>query len=286
MDGGLLILSRYPIISTASLRYNESAGADGICAKGVLYAQVQLTSGSEGTMHVFTTHTQSGEFHPETTIRENQITAMASFISTQIRRHSTAPVLIGGDFNLDARHDYLFTDHDTRPTATLAVESKSYLKMTNLFKKACGEEYSHFRNVIHDVHKKHLVTNGIGHSLLNYPPNSVHTDIAKCIDYFFLAQTEPKNIRALTVTEASVDECRLPQNLKSGKRVPITHISDHFGLQVTISFNRPTEGDLTALQVLHPPLHPTNIFNLKVTLFMLGGACVAAWCSILLYGLI
>ena len=59
IDSGLLILSRYPIVQRDFLRFTRKMGADGLCSKGALYAKLQVAP--DAYLHVFTTHTQSGE---------------------------------------------------------------------------------------------------------------------------------------------------------------------------------------------------------------------------------
>ena len=58
VDGGILILSRYPLLDVDRMVYNEGSGADGVSSKGVLYALVKVSPHNDGSIHAFTTHTQ------------------------------------------------------------------------------------------------------------------------------------------------------------------------------------------------------------------------------------
>jgi hypothetical protein len=58
IDGGLLILSRFPITERAQFAYTQGSGSDGVCSKGVLYARIQLSTDPKDAIHTFTTHTQ------------------------------------------------------------------------------------------------------------------------------------------------------------------------------------------------------------------------------------
>ena len=62
IDGGLLIVSRYPIVETRFEKFNckiPSLLADGFVAKGLLYAKLDL--GQKRMLHLFNTHTQATE---------------------------------------------------------------------------------------------------------------------------------------------------------------------------------------------------------------------------------
>lgn len=41
-DGGLVILSRFPIVSTSTFTYSYGYEADGLCNRGVLYAKIEV----------------------------------------------------------------------------------------------------------------------------------------------------------------------------------------------------------------------------------------------------
>ena len=53
-DGGLLILSRFPILESEFVPYEYGVFSDSIANKGVLYAKIMI---KEETMHLFNTHT-------------------------------------------------------------------------------------------------------------------------------------------------------------------------------------------------------------------------------------
>jgi sphingomyelin phosphodiesterase len=53
-DGGLLTLSKYPIIEEHFVAYNKSAFSDSISYKGVLYTMIELPN--QSYLHLFNTH--------------------------------------------------------------------------------------------------------------------------------------------------------------------------------------------------------------------------------------
>lgn len=98
-DGGIVILSRWPIVRQAQMAYGPTcSGTDCLADKGVAYAAV--TKGPQ-TYHVFGTHAQSEfGFHVER-VRADQFALMRAFIEEQ-EIATDEPVLLAGDFNVDA----------------------------------------------------------------------------------------------------------------------------------------------------------------------------------------
>ncbi|RHY39734.1 hypothetical protein DYB34_004388 [Aphanomyces astaci] len=180
VDGGLLILSRYPICQTKSHQFRDSCGSDALAAKGVVYAQLQIES--QGTLlDVFTTHTQAGQGQVATSIRWRQIQELAWFVHTT-RTDATTPAILGGDFNLDARHNVDFAGDPANPVITKCAESVSYKRMLQLFSMRSHDSVANVLGAAHDV------TNANGHGVLaqTWSKEQVN-DMGKCIDYFILA---------------------------------------------------------------------------------------------------
>ncbi|TDH71841.1 hypothetical protein CCR75_005246 [Bremia lactucae] len=272
IDGGLLILSRYPIVKRDQFVFSQGSGSDGICAKGVLYARIQLSPAVSDFFHVFTTHTQAGDNRNEYTIRLTQLEEMHRFIATTIQSDPQVPILITGDFNLDARHDLVHDYESGRAMSTRCRESKVYQQLVTdldrVVRAARQKGATHGHEVSKSVSKTalliidlmkqcdrtklrdelHPITNGDGHSSLVHQsdPLSLEKD-GKCIDYMFFFPSEDENPRfQLHVVEKSttVDHCIANEltNSKSGSTqgeqwlkysqlpLPITHLSDHYGL--------------------------------------------------------
>ena len=104
MGGGLLLLSRHPIVAHAQTLYRHCSGDDCLTNKGVLHARIRRT-GHPCAVDVFLTHTQAA--HPTvggTTAgaREAvraQIRHLAAFIRGS--RDVVSPAILFGDFNVD-----------------------------------------------------------------------------------------------------------------------------------------------------------------------------------------
>ncbi|KAJ1902832.1 hypothetical protein LPJ81_003387, partial [Coemansia sp. IMI 209127] len=123
IDGGLVILSRFPVVATESLVYTRGTGPDWIPKKGVVYTKiavhakdVALTEPPSTHVHVFTTHTQAsyGEVvitQPDVKIRLAQLHEFHGFLESVLPKHRAAgePVVLTGDFNVDSR-DHVLSD--------------------------------------------------------------------------------------------------------------------------------------------------------------------------------
>ncbi|KAF4041589.1 Endonuclease/Exonuclease/phosphatase family [Phytophthora infestans] len=299
IDGGLLILSRYPIVERDQLAYSQGAGSDGICAKGVLYARIQLSPDLSDSLHVFTTHTQAGDNYKDYSIRLAQIQEMHRFVARTIRDDPGVPVLITGDFNLDARHDLVHDSQTGLVTSTRCRESKVYQQLVADFERVVREARLNFARVagktvdadntaeslMIDLMKRcdttklgdeiHPITNGDGHSLLFHKtdPLSLEKD-GKCIDYMFFCpgindQTTPP-VSATTSTDstngdggsASVESVVSPRFRLTlvEKGTTVDHCSVN---ELTEDENYSDVGDRSPLRRLLPISHLSDHYGLR-----------------------
>ena len=122
-DGGLLILSRFPIVQTHRLKFSEGSGlwqgaVDYYAAKGVLHTRIQIGAGIEDTVDIFTTHTDSRSAR----IRRSQFGEAIEFI----RRHSSSDWwILAGDMNTNGN----------RQTPDYAGLSDQYSVMMNVLQR-------------------------------------------------------------------------------------------------------------------------------------------------------
>lgn len=218
IDGGLLILSRFPIVERDQLAFSRGSGSDGVCAKGALHARLQLSPDLSDSLHVFVTHTQAGDHRPDVDLRAHQLQELLQFIARTVRRDddesASTPVLLAGDLNLDSRHDMV---HDPRTGKLLASnkcrESQVYRQFVAGLEQALDAGVNQFpesghvsgkreRRVVADLMKitsdeddeagdLHPITNGDGHATLVHrnwaeDPEAAKRD-GKCIDYMFFS---------------------------------------------------------------------------------------------------
>lgn len=268
-----MILSRFPIVERDQHAYTVGSGSDGICSKGVLYARVQLSPDLADSLHVFTTHTQAGDRIKEYSIRAVQLQELHRFVTRTIRADREAPVLVTGDFNLDARHNLVHDRETGGALSSHCLESEVYKQLVQDLQTALGAD----RHVVdlmkhHDTTKLedalHPITNGDGHSSLVHTSDPYSPDKdGKCIDYmFFSPASREKRVNfgetlsfQLRVVESktTVDHCGVAPLLdddQTSSSLPITHLSDHYGLRA--------EFELEISPVAHPdgqPPHPTTL---------------------------
>eukprot|EP00158_Paraphelidium_tribonemae_P007362 Partr_v1_DN28218_c0_g1_i1_m76471 putative calcium calmodulin-dependent protein kinase len=178
IDGGLIILSKYPIVRSGRLTFDKSALADRLFAKGALYAGI-MVPGAFGYqfMHIFNTNLQTA-FDPDslatydpsevgTVVRRSQIKALRQFMEHHLNKELTTYeansqgvslhdiVLLMGNFNINARKGV----HDGA---------------------AHGEEYSIFKKMMEnpdrDAHQQHDATRSREFRLIDlvYEATGVH----------------------------------------------------------------------------------------------------------------
>jgi len=106
IDGGLLILSRYPIVEKDQIQYPRGCHSDWLSIKGALY--VRLDIGDNKFINIFSTHLQASyeDYPPPSSkspqVRMNQILRLSKFIHKKMKYHENEPCFVMGDFNVDA----------------------------------------------------------------------------------------------------------------------------------------------------------------------------------------
>lgn len=113
-DGGLLLLSKHPIIAKHQTIYRQCAGVDCFANKGALHARIQV-SGHPTLYDVFLSHTQDPNAGGKGAGRDEvqaQLTHLASFV----RAYSSPqyPTLLMGDLNTNALTVELYSDLKNR----------------------------------------------------------------------------------------------------------------------------------------------------------------------------
>ncbi|KAI9591546.1 Endonuclease/exonuclease/phosphatase [Syncephalis fuscata] len=110
IDGGVVIISRFPIIRHASLTYDRGTDSDWLAAKGVVYAKLRVAGNRY--LQVFSTHLQSSYTRSyamsdgAVQIRLKQLYAARRFIDAQLQDESTNDLIIfAGDLNVNGRPD-------------------------------------------------------------------------------------------------------------------------------------------------------------------------------------
>ena len=97
-NGGVIIYSKWPIVSEAEYRYNNCSdfnAQDCFATKGIKYAEIDKLG---KTYHIFGTHMEAGGSALDVQIRIEQYGEMWNFIDS-LNLPGTEAVIIGGDLN-------------------------------------------------------------------------------------------------------------------------------------------------------------------------------------------
>lgn len=138
-DGGVIMVSKWPIVDEGQLPFgevctNDGGGPLGIglvddCQsdKGVLYAKI-MKGGYP--YHIFGTHAQAGHTPTRRDVRRQQVVMMAQFIASK-QIATCEAVIAGGDFNID-RHGPDISDYQFLLKTLAAVEPAQFNNLNQL----------------------------------------------------------------------------------------------------------------------------------------------------------
>jgi len=108
IDGGLCLLSRYPVINKKLYYFKNGCHSDAYSEKGVLFNEIEIPNGNH--LYIFTSHTQASYEHfPSITsesvrVRLSQFTEIRKFISSMTENAKpTDIILLCGDLNVNGR---------------------------------------------------------------------------------------------------------------------------------------------------------------------------------------
>jgi len=212
--GGLMILSKYPIVDTQEIVFDKGSHSDRFVTKGVLYAKIQVGS---SYVHVFNTHLQASYGHefdfvnnPYATIRQKQLKKLAEFVE-RVASNDQYPVMLVGDFNVNAR---------TAPDD--GSDSKEYADMLKFLHSPSYKVV----DILKEHHDgKHPITYG-GNGVMHGEKPKVG---GQRLDFIFELQ---KNLPYNSI-EYKFSESKVVTFQASGE--VFTHISDHYAQTVTMS---------------------------------------------------
>ncbi|KAI7899890.1 Endonuclease/exonuclease/phosphatase [Cokeromyces recurvatus] len=270
-DGGLLLLSRYPIIKANQIEFPRGIHSDWLSYKGALHALIKINP--THLIHIYTTHTQAsydnhGELNmDDTKVRLSQFALVHQFIE-ETSKEDTYPILLMGDLNVDA------AIHDNKTSLDIPSygSSLAYTMMMDVLKgkgtnlklmndainnttpsatqtNAAINESTIYRTLwrlddLTDMAYKtfgyHPVTFGDVKRLENGTliPNEViltsHNQLltVQSIDRILWATRNDKNQINMTLDNITVEHFFVDQ--KNGTSLPFTQLSDHYGLSARL----------------------------------------------------
>ncbi|KAJ2994980.1 Sphingomyelin phosphodiesterase 2, neutral membrane (Neutral sphingomyelinase) [Globomyces sp. JEL0801] len=205
IDGGFLVLSRYPLENQDFCKFKNSAHSDSLAAKGCFYTEIIINSVH---LQIFTTHTQASyddlqDQTPALEARKSQFEQIAKFI--QEKKKVNQVCILAGDFNVDGL-----------PQTNDKSHSDEY---QNIYDILSHNATFQWKDIIFDKLGHHPITTSSIHKL---QPDTC----SKCLDYVFIHNESSRFI----VEDCQIQEFKVDQNPKG-----ITNVSDHCG--VSFNFN-------------------------------------------------
>lgn len=119
-DGGVIIVSRYPIVAQAQRVFKDCSGSDCLADKGVIYAKInKKVAGKNNFFHVFGTHLNDGNV----AIQNKQMATIRKFVDSRPIGESQG-VVIAGDMNINMHNTARFNQMLSRLNARYFSGSK------------------------------------------------------------------------------------------------------------------------------------------------------------------
>jgi len=251
IDGGLCLLSRFPVINKKLYYFKNGCHSDAYSEKGVLFNEIEMPNGNR--LFLFTSHTQASYEHfPDITsesvrVRLSQFTEIRNFITKMTENSkSTDIILLCGDLNVNGRlnkDDGKNHSEEYKVVHSILEGSLSVIKK----EKEAGyddvnsdtPEYK-IEDLFYDKFNEHPVTS------CDLFPDDYYKEgkgkkSRKCLDYFFKFtkinenQHEEENIEApssLSSSELVIEDLAI--NHFDVENQKFIHLSDHYGLSLTI----------------------------------------------------
>lgn len=239
IDGGLLILSRFPILDHEFIPYEYGVLSDALAYKGILSAKIDI-NGSE--LLVINTHTQASYFDVSqeywdisSETRINQLNQLKVYIEEifsykrKIKVESNCLCLIVGDLNVDAlNYNYIRSTKgfwDTIDEYDFFIDDLSSLGKVS--------------DIYYDTNKIHPIT--FGEKLENNGDKVLthSTDVGTCLSLDYIISIYPK--RELFTDESSKRILKVVNDKDSVNverflidKKPYTQLSDHYGLSIEL----------------------------------------------------
>ena len=206
IDGGLVILSRYPILESDFFGFGNGVFPDFFSLKGILYVKISI---SNKIIHVFTIHTQATypsedleilEVYKQ--VRKEQLKSSVKFINSKVQ-FTNEPFLLVGDFNTDGKSN----EYDS------LIQNLEELDMQDVLRMKYGYSPSSYGIQLPNGEPEETI---LSHKREN------KRDVA--IDYIFLSKQGNVSVN---YEDTGVEPFYINDEV-------FTRISDHYGVQTTI----------------------------------------------------
>ena len=250
IDGGLLVLSKLPIVKSDILNFSSAAFADWYATKGVLYCLVQVGPKAGHFIHLFCTHLQAtydemGKKISES-VRIEQIKQTAEFINQCVEQNGDWPIAICGDINVQCRKDD-------------GSDSDEYQTIMETLRNGLAMRGEHIRDLTKEIDANtHPVTYGesrIDDSGNVFPKEISLTDVKslksslefcnQALDKIFWIPPIDSSPLIEPVSTA-INEMLIEKNAwKVDSHHPLTHLSDHYAVETKVKV-KSLDADMSA----------------------------------------
>ncbi len=241
IDSGLVLLSKYPIFERDSIVFTKGSDIDGWSTKGVLSAVIDIPTGPSSAplpILVLTTHLQA-EYDVKNPsyleIQLDQLRETREFLKKKHTQYPTCPIILCGDFNINAR---------SKPDASSLDASDSYKQMLELLNIGEGRILQELVSESLQYHPSTFGDAVIDESTGKLVPKDVILTHPTCItersrlDYIFYYQVANAADKSLVVSEAKVEPFYV-----TGYR--FTQLSDHYGVSASFSIQEDAVKEIT-----------------------------------------
>ncbi|KAI7876326.1 hypothetical protein K492DRAFT_239815 [Lichtheimia hyalospora FSU 10163] len=257
VDGGLLIMSRFPIRVSHGIEYPRGFHSDWLSRKGALHALIEFNA--TRSMHLYTTHAQASytsQANPDMGDIQMRLSQFAQLhqLVRHTAEHDNIPIVLMGDFNVDA------AVHMGLPlTEPSTMSSREYDMMLDVLRgtgvdpklvelKMRGRLYvdnwrlDNLTDVVYDHYGYHPVTFGDVQVNLEgqiEPAETVLTDMnqvmtVQSIDRILWDTSRPSMVVKNAQTAKFLVQSNDRLSKEEKQQIPFTQISDHYGLECII----------------------------------------------------
>jgi len=257
VDGGLLVLSRFPILSSEFKPYPYGIFSDALSQKGALYAKIQI---KDEILHLYSTHTQASYIGSNQKFsvltRADQFSMLREFIQTTLKKNAYKGgemVLCGGDFNVDSRAALIQTEEvkdypgfKEYPHLKQGERFSEYNAMTCYLSDNFNDD---LEDLLFQTYGEHPIT--YAESNNGKPMETVLTDkddlcSNQSLDYIF--KLNLKNFdktRDGDLEEGGISPKKRKLRIQEGsakvakffvESLEFTQLSDHYGSMVTLEY--------------------------------------------------
>lgn len=211
-DGGVVIVSRYPIANQKPMYYSQCDGADCLSSKGAVWVRIKKrVAGKDYFFNVFGTHMQTSS---DWGVQKSQLRELKKFIDGRKAIRKNEPVIIAGDLNVN-----MWTNADPRDRS----KSEHFKEM----KRILDARYFSGAQIRGHL-PKDLTHDG--------PTNDLGEGSRSYLDYVLVSKADKHR----KVMNSSFAEVRVPRASREWKRLATDKarwdLSDHYAVYGSLHF--------------------------------------------------